>query len=127
MKEMQKYAKQLVKDMNWEIDDANFESSRTSLLNNYMLLTTEVGEVAEELRRLFNITYQEMKNGTNEQEAFRHGVETVQKDLGKEMVDCLAYLMKMANFFEIDLEEAYYEKMAEVKKRENKDVGVIKK
>ncbi|MCP8615884.1 MazG nucleotide pyrophosphohydrolase domain-containing protein [Salirhabdus salicampi] len=126
MKEMQAFSKEFVKYMNWEIDDESYEKSRASLLNNYMLLTTEVGEVAEELRTMFNLTNKDIQNGISEEEAFQHAIENVKDNLGKEMADCIAYLMKIANFFEIDLENAYYKKMEEVKKRKNKDVRYIK-
>lgn len=121
MKELQAFAKKHQQEMNWEISDKNFESARTSLLNNYMLLTTEVAEVAEELRKMFNLTKLEMKNGQNEKDAFDMAKETIKEDLGKEFADCLAYICKMANFFEIDLEESFYNKMEEVKQRKNKD------
>nr|WP_316047427.1 hypothetical protein [Planococcus glaciei] len=39
------------------------------------------------------------------------------------MADCLAYIMKFANFFDIDLEESFYGKMEEVKNRQNKDAS----
>ena len=44
MKEIQTFAKQYQKEMGWEISEESFTMSRDSLLNNYMLLTTEVAE-----------------------------------------------------------------------------------
>ena len=112
--------------MNWSISNESYEKSRSSLLNNYMLLTTEVAEVAEELRKAFNMANTNIKNGENEEEAFRQAKEAVKEDLGKEFADCLAYILKMANHFEIDLEQSFYSKMDEVKKRKNKDVAMVK-
>jgi hypothetical protein len=62
MKELQTFAKQYQKEMGWEISEESYAESRDSLLNNYMLLTTEVAEVAEELRRTFNLTGKSIKD-----------------------------------------------------------------
>ncbi|ETP67053.1 MazG nucleotide pyrophosphohydrolase domain-containing protein [Planococcus glaciei] len=123
MKEVQAFAKQYQKEMGWSIEDSDYEKNRASLLNNYMLLTTEVAEIAEELRKAFNLTYNYVQSGMEEEEAFRLAAETVKEDIGKEMADCLAYIMKFANFFDIDLEESFYGKMEEVKNRQNKDAS----
>lgn len=123
MKEAQAFAKQYQKEMGWSIEDGDYEKNRASLLNNYMLLTTEVAEIAEELRKAFNLTYNYVQSGMEEEEAFRLAAETVKEDIGKEMADCLAYIMKFANFFDIDLEESFYGKMEEVKNRQNKDAS----
>ncbi|AQQ54588.1 MazG nucleotide pyrophosphohydrolase domain-containing protein [Planococcus lenghuensis] len=121
MKDIQEFAGQFQREMGWEVDEKSFEGSRASLLNNYMLLTTEVGEVAEELRKMFNLTYRYASEGMDEETAFRLAQETVRGDIGKELADCLAYITKFANFFEVDLEESFYKKMDEVKNRQNKD------
>jgi NTP pyrophosphatase (non-canonical NTP hydrolase) len=127
MKDMQSFAKEYQKEMNWEIDSKNYEKSRASLLNNFMLLTTEVSEVAEELRKTFNLTNKYIADGMDEDKAFKTAMETVQKDLGKEFADCLAYICKIANFFDINLETSFYSKMDEVKNRKNKDIRLINK
>ncbi|ETI67266.1 nucleoside triphosphate pyrophosphohydrolase family protein [Neobacillus vireti] len=113
--------------MGWEINDKNYERSKASLLNNYMLLTTEIAEVAEELRKTFNITNHSIKSGIDENIAFNLAKEQVKTDIGKEFADCLAYICKIANFFEINLEESFYFKMEEVRNRKNKDVRLERK
>lgn len=127
MKQIQAFAKDFQKDMNWEIDSLSYEKSRASLLNNFMLLTTEVSEVAEELRSTFNLTNQYMLEGMDESKAFDLAKKSIKEDLGKEFADCLAYICKIANFFEVDLEESFYKKMDEVKNRKNKDIRLVKK
>ncbi|MGE8205339.1 hypothetical protein ACQKP0_12300 [Heyndrickxia sp. NPDC080065] len=67
-----------------------------------MLLTTEV---AEEFRKIFKVTEMEIKNGVDELQALEIGKKAVREDLGKELADCLAYLCKLANYFNYDLEE----------------------
>ncbi|WP_066051978.1 MazG nucleotide pyrophosphohydrolase domain-containing protein [Robertmurraya korlensis] len=124
MKELQSYAKQFQKEMNWEINEENYQLTKSSLLNNYMLLTTEVSEVAEELRKAFNQTHALVNQGMEEDEAFKIAKKDIKEDIGKEMADCLAYICKIANYFDIDLEESFYTKMDEVSKRKNKDIIV---
>jgi NTP pyrophosphatase (non-canonical NTP hydrolase) len=120
MKKEQEFLKKFQKEMNWEISDKNYAETKGSLLNNYMLLTTEVSEVAEELRAMFNATYKDSKN-MEEGIAFERAKEEYKDNIGKEIVDCIAYLVKFANYFKIDLESTFYEKMDEVKGRVNKD------
>jgi NTP pyrophosphatase (non-canonical NTP hydrolase) len=127
MKEIQNFIKQYQADMGWEINKENYEKSRASLLNNYMLLTTEVAEVAEELRKGFNLTASYIQEGISEEKAFELAKEQIKEDIGKELADCLAYMLKFYNYFDIDLEESFYAKMEEVKNRKNKDIAGQKK
>jgi NTP pyrophosphatase (non-canonical NTP hydrolase) len=122
MKELQAYTKDYQKEMGWEINKESYAKSRESLLNNYLLLTTEVAEVAEELRNAFNLTQMKVMEGLGEEEAFVAAKESIKQDMGKELADCLAYLLKFYNYFDIDLEESFYEKMQEVRGRKNKDL-----
>ena len=122
MKELQTFMRDYQKEMGWEIDSDNYANSRESLLNNYMLLTTEVAEVAEELRRTFNQTQQSILDGREQEEAFLMAKENAKENIGKELADCMAYLIKYYNLFEIDIEDSFYNKMREVKYRKNKDL-----
>ncbi|MDC7783201.1 MazG nucleotide pyrophosphohydrolase domain-containing protein [Priestia megaterium] len=127
MKELQEFSKTYQKNMNWEIKNGSYETTKTSLLNNYMLLTTEVAEIAEELRKAFNLANTFINEGMDEEQAFEIAKDSIKKELGKELADCLAYITKFANYFNIDLEESFYAKMNEIKNRKNKDVSIIKK
>lgn len=127
MKELQKFSKDFQKELNWAINDNSYDLSRASLLNNYMLLTTEVAEVAEELRTNFNLTNKYINQGVNPEAAFVLATKDMKDNLADELADCLAYLLKFSNFFDIDMEEAFYKKMKEVKVRENKDISYNKK
>jgi NTP pyrophosphatase (non-canonical NTP hydrolase) len=122
MKEIQIFAKQYQKEMGWEISEESFAKSRDSLLNNYMLLTTEVAEVAEELRKAFNLTASYVEKGMDEEHAFELAKNQIKENVGKELADCLAYMLKFYNYFGIDAEESFYAKMDEVKNRKNKDL-----
>jgi NTP pyrophosphatase (non-canonical NTP hydrolase) len=127
MKELQNFMRDYQKKMGWEISEENYAESRDSLLNNYMLLTTEVAEVAEELRKAFNLVREYTKEGMDEEQAFALAKYQVKEDIGKELADCLAYLIKFYNFFGIEIDESFYRKMEEVKKRKNKDTSLIEK
>jgi NTP pyrophosphatase (non-canonical NTP hydrolase) len=122
MKEIQIFAKHYQKEMGWEISEEGYAESRDSLLNNYMLLTTEVAEVAEELRKAFNLTATNVQNGMEEEKAFELAKNQIKENVGKELADCLAYMLKFYNYFGIDVEESFYAKMEEVKNRKNKDL-----
>ncbi|PWW28866.1 MazG-like nucleotide pyrophosphohydrolase family protein [Cytobacillus oceanisediminis] len=127
MKELQNFMRDYQKKMGWEISEENYAESRDSLLNNYMLLTTEVAEVAEELRKAFNLVREYTKEGMDEEQAFALAKDQVKEDIGKELADCLAYLIKFYNFFGIEIDESFYRKMEEVKIRKNKDTSLIEK
>jgi deoxyadenosine/deoxycytidine kinase/NTP pyrophosphatase (non-canonical NTP hydrolase) len=67
---------------------------------NYICLTQEIGELGAVLARAW-------KTKSANQAA-----------LGEELADCLAYLLKLANYAGIDLEQAYLQKMQINKNRE---------
>ncbi len=69
---------------------------------NVMLLVEEVGEVAKEIRRIEYAISDPQKV---------HVVEKARDHLREELADCLAYIVKLANYTNIDLEQAYVEKM----------------
>jgi len=88
-----------------------------NLMLNMVLLTGEVGEVANEIKKLHwraSLLAQEMGP-----EAAQASAEAEYRgDLGAELADCLAYLFKIANNAGIDLEEAYLTKMERNVKRQ---------
>lgn len=70
----------------------------TDLLRNSAYLTEEVGEVIHAIRK-----FRQAHNSLNAQAARAH--------LGEELADCLAYILTLANYAEINLQEAYCDKM----------------
>ncbi|WP_445491597.1 hypothetical protein [Niallia sp. 03133] len=122
MRNIQEFLKDFQREMNWEISNNNFKESKSSLLNNFMLLTTEVSEIAEEFRSIFNKTRKLVKEEElSEDEAFKLVKEMYKENIGKEIADCIAYLVKFANYLDIDVEDSFFDKMEEIKTRENKD------
>ncbi|MFL5660670.1 MAG: MazG nucleotide pyrophosphohydrolase domain-containing protein [Ktedonobacteraceae bacterium] len=81
------------------------------ILFNMVLLIGEVGEVAEVLKNIrkkadsFLGEYQP-------EEALASALADYREELAYELADCLAYILKLANYTEIDLQEAYLKKMA---------------
>lgn len=66
---------------------------------NVMLLVEEVGEVAKEVRRMRYAAGDPAMS------------ERARENLREELADCLAYVVKLANYTGIDLEAAYVSKM----------------
>ncbi|MBY6036526.1 hypothetical protein KUV80_07675 [Fictibacillus nanhaiensis] len=117
MNEIHKVLKQFQKEKCWEISDENAVKSTESLLLNHMLLTTEIAEIAEELRKLMNRTYEMTEEGVGKEQAFFIAKQEVSEDIGKEIADSIAYLCKFATFFERDIEEDIRNKLEEINNR----------
>jgi deoxyguanosine kinase len=83
----------------------------TDLFFNYMLLTEEVGEVAQLMIQVWRETQLLTANGRLPADAHQEALNKVRSDLRGELADLLAYILKLANYAGIDLEQAYQEKM----------------
>jgi len=75
------------------------------MVRNIAYLSGEIGELVSAIRRL-----QKVQSLSEEIEA--------RDQVGEELADCLAYVVKLANYAEIDLHEAYVNKMRRNLKRE---------
>jgi len=83
----------------------------TDLHFNFLCLTEEVGELGAELKQVWVDQEGYYKRVGNRREAQDRAVQEHLLHLREELADCLAYIMKLANYTGIDLEEAYLEKM----------------
>ena len=70
----------------------------TDLFRNIAYLTEEVGEVVHAARAL--------KRASESSD-----LERAREHVGEELADCLAYILKLANYAEVDLQDAYLSKM----------------
>lgn len=70
----------------------------TDIIRNVAYLTGEIGEVMTAIR--------ELKKANSPED-----ISTAREGLGEELVDCLAYVLKLANYAEVNLGEAYLAKM----------------
>ena len=75
------------------------------IFRNIAYLSGEVGELVSAIRGL-----RKAKNISEETDARVH--------VGDELADCLAYIVKLANYAEVDLHEAYVNKMQRNTNRE---------
>ena len=83
----------------------------TNPIYNYLGLLEEMGELTQLIRHIFYQQEHLRAEGVPEAEAFRKVAQDVLDALGAELADVLAYILKLANDFGIDLERAYVEKM----------------
>ena len=68
------------------------------MLRNVAYLTEEIGEVVHAIRKL-----EKAEDLAASAKARVH--------LGEELADCLAYILKLANYGDVNLQEAYVQKM----------------
>ena len=78
----------------WLDRENGFDSD---MLRNIAYLSEEVGEVVGAIRQL--------------KEAEPSELARAREHLGEELADCLAYILKLANYGGIDLQQAYLLKM----------------
>jgi deoxyguanosine kinase len=78
---------------------------------NFICLTEEVGELGAEMKQVWTAQERHYKKVGNRREAQDRALQEHLPHLRGELADCLAYLLKLANYTGIDLEEAYLEKM----------------
>lgn len=89
----------------------------TNLYFNYLCLSEEIGELGSELAELWRDEALLARQGQKGNEAKEGALERRKPRLQAELADCMAYLLKMANYAGINLEEAYLDKMKENKGR----------
>jgi len=83
----------------------------TDLYFNFLCLTEEMGELGTELKRVWVDQERHYKRVGKRREAQDRALQEHLPHLREELADCLAYILKLANYTEVDLEEAYLEKM----------------
>jgi NTP pyrophosphatase (non-canonical NTP hydrolase) len=88
LREMQAFHEMLDREKGFDRD----------MLRNVAYLAEEAGEVVGAIRELRNA------DGPSAE-------ETARAHLGEELADCLAYILKLANYGGLDLQEAYVKKM----------------
>jgi len=86
-----------------------------NLYFNMLLLQEEVGELASVMTRVWCV---EQRTGDLDAALDQH-----HDGLAEELADCLAYVVKLANYAGVNLEAAYLAKMRRNLKREWRDRG----
>lgn len=83
----------------------------TDLYFNYLCLSEEMGELGSALAQLWREEAHLLLQGETDSSARQHALDKRRKELESELADCMAYLLKIANYADIDLEAAYLKKM----------------
>lgn len=78
---------------------------------NYICLSEEMGELGSEMARLWSEESLHVDRGQAAAEARVTALNARRQAIEAELADCLAYLLKLANYSGIDLETAYLAKM----------------
>jgi deoxyadenosine/deoxycytidine kinase/NTP pyrophosphatase (non-canonical NTP hydrolase) len=86
---------------------------------NYLCLSEEVGELGSALAKLWREEAALEMTGMESKQARQTALVTQRLELQSELADCMAYLLKLANYANIDLETAYLEKMSENQQRDS--------
>lgn len=83
----------------------------TDLYLNYMYLVEELGELGAEIAAIRRLEFKGRAEHIGSRQALDIAIQERQTNLKHELADCMAYLIKLANYTGIDLEAAYLEKM----------------
>ncbi len=78
---------------------------------NYLRLSEEMGELGSELAKLWREEARLIQLGQDQAESRQSVLAARRHNLESELADCMAYLLKLANYAGIDLEKAYVAKM----------------
>ena|SRR4030095_6979808 len=85
--ELQQYIKEICKERGWD---------KNNYLEIFLLFTEEVGELAKAMRKQANLYNEQEKNNTFH--------------LAEEFADVFSYLLDLANYFDINIEQAFRDK-----------------
>lgn len=86
---------------------------KTDLYFNYLCLSEEMGELGRELARLWKTQDLWVAKGEPSAASLELALRERRSAVESELADCMAYLLKLANYTGIDLESAYLKKMDE--------------
>ena len=98
--EIQQYLKEMVESRDFNKD----------ILREYILFSEEWGELAKELRKVWETQDKLVKHGLSDEEAKRKALEEHKHTISCEMADCLLYLINLGNLLNLDVEKAMIEK-----------------
>ena len=102
-----------------ELDRAkNFD---TNPYFNYLCLSEEMGELGSEFAKLWIKETALHADGQQPSQARQAALREHRPSLQSELADCMAYLLKLANYAGVDLETAYLDKMEHNKMRTWRD------
>lgn len=83
----------------------------TNIYFNYLCLSEEMGELGREIASLWREEHTLLGQGQPASQSLANALEQGRQSISGELADCMAYLLKLANYAGIDLEDAYLAKM----------------
>ncbi len=83
----------------------------TDIYFNFLCLSEEIGELGRELAGLWLEEQTQVTQGQPAQQARQAALGQRRHQVESELADCMACLLKLANYVGVDLETAYLEKM----------------
>jgi NTP pyrophosphatase (non-canonical NTP hydrolase) len=89
----------------------------TDVYFNYLCLSEEMGELGSELAKLWRAQEALVAQGKDAGQARTQALTEHRSSIESELADCMAYLLKLANYTGVDLETAYLDKMKENQSR----------
>ena len=95
----------------WQLALDLEKSILADLYFNFICLTEEVGKLGAQLKDVWATQETLYDKIGNRQEAQDRALQECLPDLREDLADCLAYLLKLANYTGVDLEQAYLAKM----------------
>jgi deoxyadenosine/deoxycytidine kinase/NTP pyrophosphatase (non-canonical NTP hydrolase) len=88
---------------------------------NYLCLSEEMGELGSEFAKTWLAEARLIAEGQEREQARQGALAQYREALQSELADCMAYLLKLANYAEVDLETAYLDKMRQNRTRSWRD------
>jgi deoxyadenosine/deoxycytidine kinase/NTP pyrophosphatase (non-canonical NTP hydrolase) len=83
----------------------------TDIYFNYLCLSAELGELGHEIAGLWKEENTLRSQGLAAPQSLQTALDQCRRSISIELADCLAYLLKLANYTDVDLETAYLAKM----------------
>jgi len=83
----------------------------TNIYFNYLCLSEEMGELGHEIVRLWQEESALRGQALPSPQFMQAALNQRRRSIAGELADCMAYLLKLANYADIDLETAYLAKM----------------
>lgn len=81
------------------------------LFLNIIAMTEELGELSTVVGKIWAMRRDLQLNGHTAAQAQQESIQANRQAVGNELADILAYLLKIANYMNLDLEQAYVRKM----------------
>ena len=88
------------------------------LHKEFILLSEEIGELAKEIRRIWEQEGKLVRDKVDKERAAIEALGSRKKHVGHELADCMLYLLSISNMLCVDIESAIIEKEEINSKRE---------